>query len=42
MRGDRGVLLCVVVSLVDWKSDVLLVLISIVNLKLYIAWFAVG
>jgi len=35
MRDDRSFLLCVMCS-------VLLVLISIVNLKLYISWFAVG
>ena len=49
MCGDRSVLLFVVivvfccvwcVSLVGWQFDVLLVLISIVNLKLYIPWFA--
>jgi len=27
---------------VDWYFDVLLVLISVVNLKLHIPWFAVG
>jgi len=35
MRGDHSVPLCVMCS-------VLLVLISIVNPKLYIPWFAVG
>ena len=39
MRGDRSVLLCVVLSLADWQFDVLLVLTVIVNLKLYIPWF---
>ena len=46
MCGDRSVLLCVVcsvwcVSLVDWQLGVLLVFISVVNLKLYIPWFVV-
>ena len=30
------------VSLVDWKFDVLLVLISVVNLEFYIPCFTVG
>jgi len=30
------------VSLADWYFYVLLVFISIVNLELYIPWFAVG
>jgi len=42
MRGDHSVLLCVVCFISGLVIDVLLVLISIVNLKLYIPWFAVG
>jgi len=41
--GNRSVLLYVgFFKVVNWQFDALLVLISIVNLKLYIPWVAVG
>jgi len=42
MRGDRCVLLCVVCFISGLVIRCFVVLISIVTLKLYISWFAVG
>ena len=42
MRGDRSVLLCVVCFISGLVIRCFVVLISIVNLKLYVSWFAVG